>query len=139
MQRISECRVIFRHCGRSFIYPATYKSASTKRITMSGSVFQALSHFCNASTYAVHLPLLPLWVNWYSFCIFSGAKPKPGHRLVGACSCWCRIFMVDKVLVIHLVIKCDMCTLVLSHACFNDVRSISSHSVMWIRFWLDQY
>ena len=31
MQRMSECRFIFGHCGRSFISPTMYKSASTKK------------------------------------------------------------------------------------------------------------
>ena len=39
MQRISECRVIFRHCGRSYLSPALYKMVSTKIIMMLRSVF----------------------------------------------------------------------------------------------------
>ena len=55
MRSISECRVRFGHCGRSFLSPVIYKSVPAKRIVMPGSVFRALSHFRNTSTDAVHL------------------------------------------------------------------------------------
>ena len=38
MQRISECRFIFGHFVRSFLYPAMYKSASAERIAILVSV-----------------------------------------------------------------------------------------------------
>ena len=38
MQRISECIFRFGNCGSSFIYPVMYKSVSTKRIAIYGSV-----------------------------------------------------------------------------------------------------
>ena len=60
MQRISECRVRFGHCVRSFLSPAMYKIASTKIIAMSGSVFRSSIHLYNASTDPVHLPRIPL-------------------------------------------------------------------------------
>ena len=55
MRNMSDCRVRFSHCGRPFLSPVIYKSAPAKRIAMSGSVFQASSHFHNASTDDVHL------------------------------------------------------------------------------------
>ena len=75
MQRMSECRVIFGHCGRSFISPAMYEFASYKIIVMSGSVLRASIHFNNASTDAVHMLRLPSWVHCYICCIVSEAKP----------------------------------------------------------------
>ena len=39
IRRMSECRVRFGHCGRSFISPVICKSALAKRIEISGSVF----------------------------------------------------------------------------------------------------
>ena len=60
MQRISECRVIFGHCGRLFLSPVMYKNVLTKIIAMPGSVLQALSHFRNLPTDAVHLLRLTL-------------------------------------------------------------------------------
>ena len=59
MISMSECIVRFGHFGRSFLSLEMHKSASTKIIAMSGSVFQASSHFRNASTDAVHMPRLP--------------------------------------------------------------------------------
>ena len=60
MQRMTECRVRFVNCVWLFISPAIYKSASDKKIAISGSVLQSLIHFHNASTDAVHHPRLPL-------------------------------------------------------------------------------
>ena len=45
MRRMSECRVRFGHCGRSFISPAIYKSASAKIIAISGSGVPSLDTF----------------------------------------------------------------------------------------------
>ena len=59
IRRTSECIFRFGHFGRSFLSPAMYKSAPTKKIAMLRSVFQASRHFSNASTDAVHLPRLP--------------------------------------------------------------------------------
>ena len=58
MQRMSECRVRFGHCGRSITSHVMYSSALTK-IEIWESVFRFSIHFCNASTDAVHLPRLP--------------------------------------------------------------------------------
>ena len=63
MRRMSECRVRFGHCGRSFISPEIYKSTPAEIIAMSGSMFRASIHFHNSSTNAVHLPQLLLWVH----------------------------------------------------------------------------
>ena len=76
MGRMSECIVSFGHCGRSFSSPVMYRSALTKRVNMSGSVFRISSHFHNSYTDAFHLSLLPLWVHWYICCIFYGTAPQ---------------------------------------------------------------
>ena len=129
----------FGHCGRSFLSTAIYKIASSKIITMSGSVFQALWHFRNASTNAIHLSRLSLWVHWYRCCIVAGDTPQWRKSFVVACPRHCRIVMVDKVLLIQFVMKYAMWKLVLSRDSLNDLRSIPSHSDMWVRFWLDHY
>ena len=64
VRRVSDCRVRFGHCGRSFLSPAMYKRSSAKIIGMSGSVLLDSSHFNNVSTDAVHLPRLPSWIHW---------------------------------------------------------------------------
>ena len=107
MWRMSECRVRFGHCGRSFISPAIYRSASAKIIVISGSMFWASSHFRSVSTDAVHMPLLPSWIYLYMCCIVSRVTPQCGQRLVVACPCRCRIFMVGRVLLMHFVMTCD--------------------------------
>ena len=123
---MSECIFIFGNFGRSFISLAMYKSASSKRIAMSGSVFRALSKFGNASTDAVHMPRLTLWVNWYICCIVSVAKPYWGQRFVVVCPCCYRIIIVGKLLLVHFVMKCAIYTAVVSCDILNDVRSIPS-------------
>ena len=60
MQRMSEFKVRLGHCGRSFLSPMIYLSASAKRIAISGSVFRASSHLCSASTDSVHQSRLSL-------------------------------------------------------------------------------
>ena len=50
--------------------------------------------------------------------------PQRGERLVEACSCCCRIGMVERVLLMNFVIKCDIWTVALSRARLNGVRSI---------------
>ena len=55
MRSMSECRVRFENCCRSFLSPTMYKSASTKIIAMYGSVFQCSIHFGNAYTDAFHM------------------------------------------------------------------------------------
>ena len=118
-----------------YFFPfAMYKSVLNKRITMLGSVFQDSSHFRNTSTDAVHMPRLPSWVHWYICCIIYGSKPHYGQRLVVACPRWCRVFMVDKVLLIQFLIKFAIWTVVLSCAILNDVRSITFQSTMWVSF-----
>ena len=139
IRRISECRVRCEHCGRSFLSPAMYKSASTKIIVMSGTVFQSLRHFRNASTADVHLPRIPLWVHRYICCILSQTRPQHRHMLVVACPCSCRIVMVDKVFLIHLVIKFAVWTVVLYCACLNNLSSTPFKSSMWVRFLLSRY
>ena len=47
--------------------------------------------------------------------------------------------MVDKVLLIQFVMKCYMWMIFLSRDRLNYVRSITSQSVGWVRFWSDQY
>ena len=116
-----------------------YKRASTKRISMSGSVFQASIYLRNVSTDAVHLQRLPLWVHWYRCCIVYVDKLHRRKRLVVVCPLRCMIFMVDKVLLINFVMKCAMWTVVVSRACLNYVRSITSQFDIWVRFLLAQY
>ena len=123
MQRMYECIFRFEHFGRSFISPAMYKRALTKRIAMSRSVFRASSHFCNASTDDVHMSRLTLWVNWHRCYIVSWATPQRGQRLVITCPRICRIFIVAKVLLNNFVMKCGMWTVVVSRARLNMVRS----------------
>ena len=134
MQRMSECRVRFVHCGRSFISTAIYKSMSAKIFEISGSVLQVSIHFRRPSTDAVHMPLLPLWVHWYRCCIISGVTPQCGQMLVVACTCYWIIAMVVSVLLMHLLMKCSMWTVVVSHARLNNIRSISSQYDVWVRF-----
>ena len=134
MWRVSECRVGFRHCGRSFLSPAIYKSLLAKRIAISGSMFRASNHFHSTSNDAFHLLLLPFWVHWYRSCIVFRVVPQHEQRLVVLCPCHCRIAMVGRVLLIHFVMKCAMCKVVVSCACLNDVRSILSQSDVWVRF-----
>ena len=57
IRRMSEYRVRFGHCGRSFIFPAIYQSVLAQRIAISGSMFQSSSNLRNASTDAVHLSI----------------------------------------------------------------------------------
>ena len=61
---------------------------------------------------------------------FSGNVPQIGQRLVDAWPNLCKIVMVDMMLLIHLLMKCDIWTLVLSHDGSNDVRSIPSQFSM---------
>ena len=112
MQRVSECRVWFGHCGMSLVYPEIYKSVSAKKIAMYGSILRASNHFCNASTRTVHLPKLPLWIHWCRYCIVSRANPQSRQRLVVACPRQCRIFMVGRVLLMNFLMKCTMWTVV---------------------------
>ena len=84
MRGMSECRVRFGHYGRSFISPATYKTASTKIVVMSRSMFQASIHFRNASNDTVHMMRLASGVNWYRCCIVYGTRQQSGQRLVVA-------------------------------------------------------
>ena len=92
MRRMSDCTVRFVHCGRSFISPEMYKSASTKRITMYGSVLWVSSHFRNASTYTVHMPFFTLWVHWYRCCIVSGSRPQRGILITVGSLCYTRCY-----------------------------------------------
>ena len=130
MQRMSECRVRFGNCGRSFLSPAIYKSVSAKIIVMFGYVFQDSSHFRNASTHAVPLTRFPSWVHWYRFCIVSRVNPQRGQRLVVACLHRCRIFMVGKVLLMYFVMMCSIWTVVVYRTCFNGIWSVSYQSSM---------
>ena len=84
---ISECRVRFGHCGRSFLHLVTYKSLLAKIIAISGSVFQASSHFCSACTNDIHMLRHPLWLHSYRCCIFSGVTPHHVQSLVVVCIC----------------------------------------------------
>ena len=59
IQRMSEFRFRFGHCGRAFLSPAIYKSDLAKRVAISGSVFQASIHFRSASTNVFHLNRFP--------------------------------------------------------------------------------
>ena len=138
MRSISECRVRFGHCFRSFISTAIYKSMSAKIFEISGSVLQVSIHFRSPSTNAVYMPLLPLWVHWYRCFIVYGVTPHRGQRLVFACPRQCIIVMVDRVLLMHFVTKCAMWTVVVSCAHLKDVRSISPQSTVWVRFLLSQ-
>ena len=45
MRRMSECKDTFGNFGRSFPYPAMYKSVLTKRVVLLGSMFRISSHF----------------------------------------------------------------------------------------------
>ena len=83
------------------------RSTSAKIFMMSGYVFCVSSHFYKAYTDAVHLPRFTSWVRWYICSIFSGTIPQRGHRLVDACTCICKIVVVDRLLLIHFVLKCD--------------------------------
>ena len=124
---MSEYRVRFGHCVRSFISTTIHESVSAKRITISGSMFLDLIHFLSASTNSVHLLQIPLWVHWYMWCIISGVTPHHGQRLIVACPCCCIIVMVGRVLLMYFMMKCSMWKVVVSCACLNDVRSISPH------------
>ena len=139
MRRMSECTVRFGNCDRPFLSPVIYKSTLTKIITMSGSVFQASIHFRNAPTDNVHLPWIPLWFHWYMCCIVYRAKPQIRQRLVVAFPCRCWIIMLDRVLLIHFLMKCAMWTVFLSSARCNDVSLITSQYDMLVRFQLAQY
>ena len=139
MRSMSECRVRFGHCVRSFLSSAMYKSVLTKRIAISGSVFRALIHFCRVSTNTVDMSRLPSWVHWYRCCNVSGVTPQHGQMVVVACLCYCMIFMVDMVILMHFLMKCDMWDLIVSGARLNGVRSISFQSDMWVRFWLSHF
>ena len=139
MERMPECRVRLGYCGRSFLSPAIYKSASANRNKISRSVFRSSSHFCNTSTNTVNLTRLPSWIYCYRSCIISGVQPQCGQRLVVACICRCGIFMVWKVLLMHFLMKYDIWMVVVSRARLNNVRSTSSHSAVWFRFRLSHY
>ena len=139
MQSISECRAWFVHCGRSFLPSVMYKSLLTKIIEMSGSIFRASSHFCNASTDAVCLPRPPSWLHWYRWCIVSRSRPQRRQRLFFACHHCSSIVMVEKVLLIHFFMKDAMWKVVLSCACLNYMRSITHEYSMWVRFQSAQY
>ena len=136
--RMSECRVRFLNCGRSFNSPAMYRSA-LKKVEVSGSVFSFYSHFFNTFTDTVNLSRLPLWMNWYRYYIVYGDLTQQCKRLVEACPCCCRVVMLERVLLIHFVMKCDIWTIFLSRACSNGVRSISSQSAIWVIFLSAQY
>ena len=109
-----------------------------KRTAISESVLRASSNFLSASTYAVHLPRLHLWVHWYMCCIVSGVTPQLSQRLVVACTCQCRIIMVGRVLLMNFMMKCSMCTVVVTHDRLNDVKSILSQCYVWFRIWSSQ-
>ena len=128
MRRMSECRFIFGNCGRSFLSPAVYKSASAKIIAISWSVFQSLRHFRSASTEVFHMHLITSLVHCYMCCILSGVTPQSSQRLVVAFLSLCSIFKVGRVLIMNFVTKCSMWTVVVSRALLNNVWSISSHS-----------
>ena len=136
---MSECIVRFGNCGRSFLSLVIYKSVWTKIFVMLVSLLWFSSYFRNASTDAVHIPWLSLWVHWYRCCIVSFASPQRRKMLVVACPLCYRIFIVDKVLLIHFVMECDIWKLILSCACLNYVRSIPLQSSMWVRFQLAHY
>ena len=131
---MSECRVRFGHCGRSFLSPVINENASTKVIAMSGFVFRALSHFRSASSKTVHLPRLPSLVHYYRCCIFSGVTPQLGQRLVVACPHLCSIIMVGRVFIMYLVMNCDMWTVVVSRAHLNYISSVLSQYNERVRF-----
>ena len=130
MQIMFECSVRFGCCGRSIISPAIHKSVSAKRIAISGSVFRALRHFRSASTDAVYLPRLTLWVHWYMCFIVSRVTPHPRHMLVVAYLCHYMVIIFVGVLLMNFVTKCTMWTVVVSRARLNSVRSISSQSAI---------
>ena len=130
MRRVSEYRVSFVHCGWSFLSPVIYKSKSAKIIAISGSVFQASSHFSSASTNAVHLSRLSSWVHWYMCFIVSGVTSQHSKRLDVVCPCHCRFAMVGRVLVMHFMMKCAMWKVVVSCSCLNNVKSILSQSTV---------
>ena len=106
---------------------------------MLGSVFLVSSHFCKASTYVVNMPQHTLLVNLYIRCIVSGPTPHQNQRLVDVCPCRCKTVMVDRVLLINFVMKCDIWAVVLSHARSNGVRSFTSQSDMRVIFRSTQY
>ena len=117
MGRMSECRFGFGYCGRSFASPVMYRISSTKRVAMWGYVFCVSSHFFNAYTYAVHLPLPPSWLHQYILCIVSWIVTHRRKRLVDACPCHCKIVMVDSVILIHSMMKCVIWMVVLRRDC----------------------
>ena len=102
---------------------------------MSGSVIWASVHFWNASTNAVYLPRIPSWVHWYMCCIVSGVMPQFRQGLVVVCLNWFRIVIVGRVLLMNFLIKRSMWSVVVYHNILNFVKSISSQSAMWVRFW----
>ena len=106
IQKMSEWRAEFGHCGRSFPSTEMYMSVSVKRVVMSGSICCVSNHFVNVSTDAVHLPRLPSCVHWYLCCIISGTRPQHKQRLVDSCPHCCTIFMLNMVLLIHFTMKC---------------------------------
>ena len=133
MLRMSEYRFRLGNCGRWFLSLAIYKCVSAKIIAISGSMFWSLRNFGSSSNDAVHLPQLTSWLHWYRCFIVSGVTPQCRQKLVVACLCCYSILMVGRVLPMHFVMKCIMWVVVISCACLNNVRSISSQSAMWVR------
>ena len=70
--------------------------------------------------------------------MISGVTPQHGQRFVVAFPCLCRIGMVGRVLLVHFLMKCDMWTVVVSRDFFHNVRSTSSQSDVWVKFWSSQ-
>ena len=116
-----------------------YRSAPVKIVVMPGYVFRVSNHLRKAYTDAVHMPRLLSWVHWYRCCIISGAITKHGQRLVDVCPRLFKIIMLDWVLLIRLVMKCDIWNLVLPHSRSNGERSLTSQSATWVSFLSIQY
>ena len=126
MQSMSQYRVRFEHCGRLFIFHDIQKCVGWKncyvwvRVTSSTtlSICRGLPHEY-IGTYVVSSLELR----------HSSGKGWLLYYLVTL-----GFFMAGKVLLMHFVMKCAMCTSFVYRACFNDVRSISSQSAVWVRF-----
>ena len=56
------------------------------------------------------------------------------EMLLDSFPCSCIIFMVDRVLLIHFLMKCDTWKVFLFRASSNGVKSIPSQSTTWVSF-----
>ena len=81
------------------------------------------------ATYKMRILSLSVCISFPHGCIgidVVSLEPQFCKSLVVACPCCCRIVMAGKVLLVHFVMKCAMWTVVVSRACLNYVRSITS-------------